>query len=130
MDVKPMMMLVFLAAPGCAEAVARAPPSASARAAAPMTAARTDAVPAPVPRPSPAEGDPAYAAQLGVARGGQFDVDRQVTELQRAVLLYTQFLERAEGRPELLPAVRKARERIADANDTLIFLTSESRSQH
>jgi hypothetical protein len=69
-----------------------------------------------------AEADRAYDAQLGLARGGQFDVFRQVTELKRAILLYTQFIERAEGNPELLPAVKKAKERIDDAERTIVFL--------
>jgi len=68
------------------------------------------------------EADHAYDAQLGVARGDHFDVERQITVLREAVLLYQQFLDRAEGRPELEPAVRKARERIADAQQTIEFL--------
>jgi len=68
--------------------------------------------------------DLAYESQLGASRG-QFSVDRQVAVLKQEVLLYTQFLERAEGQPELEPAVRKSRERIADAKATLIFLESQ-----
>lgn len=84
---------------------------------------------APAPREAPAapaevlaEADHAYDSQLGISRGDHFDVDRQVTVLREAVLLYQQFLQRAEGRPELEPAVRKARERIDDAQRTIDFL--------
>jgi hypothetical protein len=66
-----------------------------------------------------------YRSQLGASRAGQFEVDRQVVELRRAVLLYEQFLERADGRPELEPAVRKSREAIADLKATLEFLSRE-----
>ena len=61
-------------------------------------------------------------SQLGASRSGQFEVDRQVVELRRAILLYQQFLDRADGRPELEPAVRKSHEAIADLKATLDFL--------
>jgi hypothetical protein len=90
-------------------------PVATAAAAAPETGAAT-------PREILAQAERAEAAQLGASRGEQFEVDRQVAVLQQAVLLYKQFLERAEGRPELEPAVRKSRERIADVQQTIDFL--------
>lgn len=69
-----------------------------------------------------ADADRAYDSQLGVARGGHFDVERQIAVLEQAVLLYTQFLERAEGKPEMDPAVRKSHQRIDDAKETIAFL--------
>lgn len=116
------MLLVFLAAAGCA-----------AQAKLPQPAGAATPVPAAEPTPEAEEATPlapaetlaranlAYDSQLGASRG-QFDVERQVFVLQQSVLLYTQFLERAEGRPELEPAVRKSRERIADAQATIEFL--------
>jgi hypothetical protein len=100
--------------------------------------ARAHAEPAPEPRPrqvaldepppTPAEtlalANQMYESRLGASRG-QFDEDRQIAVLQQEVLLYTQFLERAEGQPELEPAVRKSRERIADANATIEFLRKQ-----
>jgi hypothetical protein len=77
---------------------------------------------APVdPTQTLAEADRAYDSQLSASRG-QFEVERQVAVLKEAVLLYGQFLERADGQPELEPAVRKSRERITDATATIIFL--------
>ncbi len=120
MFAKSPMVLVFLAAAGCA-AQAKLPQQARA------------ATPIPAAPPTPEEATPlapsevlaranlAYDSQLGASRG-QFDVERQVFVLQQSVLLYTQFLERAEGRTELEPAVRKSRERIADAQATIEFL--------
>ena len=75
-----------------------------------------------------AEADRAYDSQLSASRG-QFDVERQVAVLKEAVLLYGQFLERAEGRPELEPAVRKSHERIADATATIIFLEASLKGE-
>ena len=37
-------------------------------------------------------------------------------------MLYTQFIERAEGQPEMAAAVKKSKERIEDARQTIIFL--------
>lgn len=79
--------------------------------------------PAPAsPGETLAEADALYRSQLGASRAGQFEVDRQVVELRRAVLLYQQFLDLADGRPELEPAIRKSREAIADLTATLDFL--------
>jgi hypothetical protein len=119
MNAKLPMLLVFVTAVGCgAQAPAR---QASAPARLFAEPGRPAAEPAPAPAETLAGADRAYDSQLGASRG-QFDVDRQVAVLKEAVLLYGQFLERAEGRPELEPAVRKSRERIADANATIIFL--------
>jgi hypothetical protein len=84
-----------------------------------------------VAEPSPAPASPAETlaeaaelqrSQLGASRAGQFEVDRQVVELRRAVLLYRRFLDLADGRPELEPAVKKSHEAIADLESTLDFL--------
>ena|SRR5688500_16134124 len=119
------MPLAFLALWGCAHDV---PPPATASGAppgtgttAPNSATTPDAAPV-VPAETLTEADRLYGSQLGASRAGQFEVERQVTELQRAVLLYRQFIERAEGQPELQAAVKKSLERIEDACQTISFL--------
>jgi len=117
--------LTVLACMGCAGPLARSQPVAGAPVSAPGASAPRAAI-APV-APELAAADPTAADRalddsLRAPREAQFDVERQVAVLRQAVLLYTQFLERAEGRPELEPAVRKSRERIADANQTIEFL--------
>jgi len=118
------MLLAFLAAAaGCTANVA--PPARSARAVKATPQEVSESTPLePAPR-APAEtlalADRLYESRLGASRG-QFDEDRQIAVLEEEVLLYTQFLERATGEPELEPAVRKSRERIADANATIEFL--------
>ena len=129
MRAKSALLLIFVAAVGCASQAgplpqARAtPPKPGSPAAAAVEVAEADAA------ETLAQADTAYDSQLGAVRGGQFDVDRQITVLRRAVLLYTQFLERAEGRPELMPAVRKSHERIDDANATIEFLLASLRER-
>jgi hypothetical protein len=117
------MLLTFLVSLGCSSAptqTARAPARpVSLRAS--STPTQTGARDAP-PQQVLAEADQAYDSQWGVTRGGHFDEDRQIAVLQQAILLYTQFLERAAGKPEMEAAVRKSRERIADAQQTIIFL--------
>lgn len=121
------MLLVFLAfGAGCSR---QAPPPAQARAQ-PADEPKPSDVPFDEPSSTPAEtlalADQMYQARLGASRG-QFDEDRQIAVLQQEVLLYTQFLERADDQPELEPAVRKSRERIADANATIVFLRKQQR---
>ena len=121
MPAKLPMLLVFVTALGCS---AQHPPPRQAHVVAPVVAAPDpgEASSAPVePTQTLAQADRAYDSQLSASRG-QFDEDRQIAVLQEAVLLYGQFLERADDRPELQPAVRKSRERIADANATIEFL--------
>jgi hypothetical protein len=125
MRAKSALLLIFVSAVGCAShpgssrlARVTAPKVASSAAAAEPAEAE--------PAETLAQADQAYDSQLGAARG-QFDVDRQVAVLRRAVLLYTQFLERADGRPELSPAVRKSHERIEDAKATIEFLLASQR---
>lgn len=124
MNAKLPMLLVFLAAAGCA---AKTPAVKAARASAASAAAKEPTVgpdreAAPLlPAEALAQADSAYESQLGASRG-QFSVDRQVAVLRQAIYLYGQFLERAEGRPELEPAVRKSRERMEDAQATIDFL--------
>lgn len=85
--------------------------------------------PAPTPNDTLAEAEQAYTQQLGATRGGRFDTERQIMMLKEAVSLYTQFIERAVGHPEMDAAVRKSRERIADARDTLVFLEASLKAQ-
>jgi hypothetical protein len=122
MNAKLPMVLVFLTAAGCA---ATAPAAKEARGSAAAAVAKTlapeqEAEPLP-PAEALSRADLAYESQLGASRG-QFSIDRQVAVLRQAVFLYGQFLERADGRPELEPAVRKSRERIEDAQATIDFL--------
>src|SRR5687768_16901940 len=131
MYAKLTMPLAFLALWGCAHAAA---PRASASAAptgkgttVSNSATTADAAPAP-PADTLGEADRLYGSQLGASRAGQFEVDRQVAELQRAVLLYRQFIERADGQPEMQAAVKKSRERIEDACQTISFLLGNDSS--
>jgi len=123
MHAKLTMPLAFLAVWGCAHGQvpteSKAPGSETASPATEPAAAET---PAPPPAATLGEADRLYDSQLGATRGGQFEVDRQVAELQQAILLYKQFIERAEGQPEMAAAVKKSRERIADACQTIGFL--------
>jgi hypothetical protein len=122
MNSNPMMMLAFLAASACAAQPAEPSRSATGR-------AETKAAPTRVaaPDPAPEQAELRYRAQLGATRGGRSELDRQVAELRQAKLLYLQFLERAEGRPELEAAVRKSRERVEDVQHTIDFLLEEVR---
>lgn len=124
------MPLAFLALWGCARhaappATSAAPieksPAVSNRA---MAAERSEAPPGE----ALGEADRLYDSQLGASRAGQFEVDRQVAELQRAILLYRQFIERADGQPEMQAAVKKSRERIEDACQTISFLLGNDSS--
>ena len=113
-------LLGFLLVSGCA--ARPAPAVATAR---PATAA---SAPSPAPESPPsasktlAEAEERNRSQLGASRAGQFEVDRQVVELRRAILLYQKFLDLADGRPELQPAVKKSVQAIADLQATLAFL--------
>lgn len=122
------MLLGFLvpgwAMVGCTGQVPSAKQAQAHAVSGPKAAALSPAAAPSTPAETLALADLAYESQLGASRG-QFSVDRQVAVLKQEVLLYTQFLERAEGQPELEPAVRKSRERIADAKATLIFLENQ-----
>ena len=125
-----MMLLTFLAGTGCASqstGLARAVEEAGASAQ--VVQPQAEEAKPPEPAETLAQADQAYDSQLGVARGGHFDTERQIAVLKQAVLLYGQFLERAEGRAELEPAVRKSRERMADAEETITFLEASLRAQ-
>jgi hypothetical protein len=117
------MLLGFLVVvTGCGEAATR-------QAAVPVGSKTfpppAEAQPAERPASAPetlAEAEALHRSQLGASRAGQFELDRQVTELRRAMLLYQKFLQLSDGRPELEPAVKKSREAIADLQATLDFL--------
>jgi len=128
---KLMMLLAFVGGIACASPVA-----------APASPPRARAVAAPAPgvvvESAPSAGtldqtlsgaDQAYASRLSATRAGQFEVDRQVSALEQAIVLYTQFLDRAEGRPELEAAIKKSRERIADCRATIEFLLASSNAE-
>jgi hypothetical protein len=126
MGCKLMMLFGFLmGVAGCGEAASR---SAAVPAATRTVPPPADAPPAEGPASAPqtlAEADALYRSQLGASRAGQFERDRQVTELRRAILLYQKFLELSDGRPELEPAVKKSRDAIADLQATVDFLLKE-----
>jgi hypothetical protein len=128
MKAKPMMMLAFLAMAACS---AQKPPLAHTAAAAPTQRPAAPPVspaePELPPSASLGEADRLYQSQLAASRG-QFEIDRQVSELRRAKLLYEQFIEHAANRPELEPAVRKSRERIVDVQQTIDFLEGSPQS--
>jgi hypothetical protein len=116
---KLMMLLVFLAA--CAHSAAPPLSVSRARASTPAahtpvetpsdnTAARTEVTPSD----TLSEADKAYQDQLGATRAAQLEDERQLFYVKQAMTLYRQFLERADGRPELEPAVRKSHERLED----------------
>ena len=46
-------------------------------------------------------------------------------ELRRAIALYQQFIERADGDPQFSEAVKRSRDRIQDAEDTIAFLLAQ-----
>jgi hypothetical protein len=48
-----------------------------------------------------------------------------VAALERAIALYQQFLERAGDDPRFTEAVKRSRDRIADAKQTIEFLRSQ-----
>ena len=58
-------------------------------------------------------------------RDDRFATDRQVGELRRAIALYQQFIERADGDPQFSEAVKRSRDRIQDAEDTIAFLLAQ-----
>lgn len=122
MRCKLTMLLGFLVTvAGCGEAATRQ----AARPAAPLAPTAESSIkdePPATPAATLAEADSLARSQLGATRGGQFEVDRQVSELRRAMLLYQKFLELSDGRPELEPAVKKSREALADLQATLDFL--------
>jgi hypothetical protein len=121
MNAKLTMPLAFLALIGCSHQPAPASPSPARSQPVASAVAETEA-PAPAPAAQLAEADQLYTSQLGASRAGQFETDHQVAALKRAVLLYQQFIERAEGQPEMAAAVRRSRERIRDLCETALFL--------
>jgi hypothetical protein len=122
---KSTMLLGFLVlAAACSQAPPQTPRAVAAKQP-PRVAADTEKSPAPAaPVETLAEAEALHRSQLGASRAGQFEVDRQVVELRRAMLLYQRFLDLADGRPELEPAVKRSHEAIADLKATLDFLLS------
>ena len=49
-------------------------------------------------------------------------MDRQIAALERAVVLYREFIERAGDDPIYAEAVKRSRERIRDISDAVPFL--------
>jgi len=119
---RPMFVafVIFASLAGCAtapESPARSPdsrgvdhPSASS----PGASRQRDANAAASPKPAHPQADDAYADELAI--------DSQVAELRRAIVLYRQFIERAEHDSQYAEAVQRSRERIEDAQATIDFL--------
>lgn len=117
-----MLLGFLLTVAGCGEAATRQPARPAPASLAPVAKSSTKDEPPATPAATLAEAEALARSQLGATRGGQFEVDRQVGELRRAMLLYQKFLELSDGRPELEPAVKKSREALADLQATLDFL--------
>jgi len=120
----------------CAGATPR-PPAAAAESAARVRAAPPEAQHSATSGAQPptengvAEADAIVRDSLAVpARDERFSVDRQVSELERAIGLYRQFLERAGDDPRFADAVKRSRERVADAEQTIVFLRQQSDEQN
>jgi hypothetical protein len=121
MKAKFRTMLAFVGTVACSHAP---PPAHSGKAgpAARLERSRAATETPPLPPLALMETDALPEAPLGATRTAAFELDRQVTELRRAKLLYEQFVERAAGKPELEPALKKSRERIVDVQKTIDFL--------
>ena len=103
---------------------ARAPASTHAAGApATSTAEANGELPAPPPAAAMAQADALYRDQLATqGRDERFSTDRQIAALNQAILLYQQFIDRAGDDPRYAEAVKRSRDRIADAQATLGFL--------
>lgn len=55
-------------------------------------------------------------------REQRFSAERQIAALERAVVLYREFIERAGDDPVYAEAVKRSRERIRDISDAVPFL--------
>jgi len=132
-----LALLSFPAACGSAPSEpARAPSAAPTAATAnPSPRAANDAEPAatlapnssssqaPLPTDAMKQADAIYRDQLATqGRDDRFSTDRQAAALERAILLYRQFLDRAGDDPRYADAVKRSRERIQDAEEGLTFL--------
>lgn len=83
-------------------------------------------LPAPPPAAAMADADALYRDQLATrGRDERFSTDRQIAALSQAILLYEQFIDRAGDDPRYVQAVKRSRERIADAKATLEFLRED-----
>jgi len=101
---------------------------------APDAAARREAE-RPEPEISPDEAlrraDELYSSQLAAAgRDQRFAVDRQISALREAVILYDLFLEsaveRARTDAKILISIQRTRERIRDAEETIAGLEASA----
>jgi hypothetical protein len=135
MIAKPATPLLFFALVGCAAQPAVSAAGASPRGAWPEGRALSldapalgKATSAPASTPPSTGTAPPPVSQLGLA-AGSWDEERQIAVLEEAIGLYLAFLERADGRPELEPAVVKSRERIEDARATIAFLEAGLRAK-
>ena len=129
------LLVVFSLAPACAGTApppAQAPPAASCGPHAPVA---SNEQPRPAGGAAPdanslAEADAIERDALAVpGRDDRFSVDRQVSELERAIALYRQFLERAGEDPRFVDAVKRSRDRISDAEQTIAFLRQQAQGR-
>jgi hypothetical protein len=117
-----------LACSAAPQTAARAPAAAPHDAAGPAPAASansatTTAAAADTPVQNFAHAEALAQNELGAeGRDARFAADRQVAELERAMLLYKEFIRRAGDDPAYAEAVKRAKDRIDDLNDTLIFI--------
>ena len=74
----------------------------------------------PVTRARSERSDTAVSVSLSAPNSS--GIDHQVRTLEEAIALYEQFIQRAAGQPEMKEAVRRSRERIEDARETIRFL--------
>jgi hypothetical protein len=61
-------------------------------------------------------------------RDERFSAGHQVAVLRRAITLYQQFIDRAGGDPAFAEAVKRSRDRMKDAEETIAFLLAETES--
>lgn len=118
----PALLAASLGSAGCARP--QPPPKAAGATGSEARATvERDKAAEPVLREQLVEGDALYTKQLGEpSRDERFGVDRQVAALRKAIALYEQFIERAEGDERFEEAVKRSRERIEDARATIDFL--------
>lgn len=112
--------VVFASLGGCAAAPDSPARSAESRgvdrtpASSPDLSSERDVNAAATPKRAQPREDDAYADELAI--------DGQVAALRQAIVLYRQFIERAEHDSQYAEAVRRSRERIEDAQATIEFL--------
>lgn len=117
---KSMMLLVFLAA--CSHAASPPPSVSSAR-------ENEPAAQKPVETPTRAAATAAELTPSDTLSAADIEDERQLFYVKQAMTLYRQFLERADGRPELEPAIRKSQEKLEDLQQIAEMLEQSVRER-